>query len=198
MLLILVGVGVGAGIVLVAMLASSRWQPALRLWPPATKGSWRSILFWGLFRTLNVSALAVAWVDWQPLQPDHLVRIAAAIAASATGAGYLAACFHLGRVNLYGGRAGLVTDGLYRLSRNPQYALAMPAYVALALAADSVSTAALVVLLIAVFNRMAVLEEPWLRSAYGEAYVQYATIVPRFYNVRLLLEALSSRAVQRS
>lgn len=198
MRLILFGIGVGAGIVLVATLASSRWQPALRLWPPAAKGSWRSILFWGLFRALNVSALAMAWVDWQPLQPDHLVRIVAATAAMATGAGYFAACIHLGRVNLYGGRSGLVTDGLYRWSRNPQYALAMPAYLALTIAADSISTAVLAVLLIAVFKLMAVLEEPWLRSAYGEDYVRYARMVPRFYNVRGLLDALSSRAVQRS
>ncbi len=179
--------GAVAGALLIALLLLNWRTRTLGLWPPAPAGSWQSIVFWSLFRTLNVTALTVAALGWQPMSGEDAARGASALVALAGGVLYLTACIHLGKVNLYGGRAGLVTDGIYAWSRNPQYALAMPTYVALAVAAHSLPLAILAAMLVAVFLLMALSEEPWLEAAYGEDYAAYAALVPRFYNVRRLL-----------
>jgi protein-S-isoprenylcysteine O-methyltransferase Ste14 len=112
------------------------------------------------------------------------IRLAGLGLFLASGALYLYALFALGRANTYCRRGGLVTDGVYRWTRNPQYATVIPAYAGLAAAADSAGVLLLVALLIAVYVLMAHAEEPWLRRQYGEAYERYARAVPRFFNFR--------------
>ncbi|MBN2371028.1 MAG: isoprenylcysteine carboxylmethyltransferase family protein, partial [Vicinamibacteria bacterium] len=101
-----------------------------------------------------------------------------------SGALYLYALFALGRANTYCRRGGLVTGGVYRWTRNPQYVTVIPAYAGLAAAADSIGVLLLVALLIAVYVLMAHAEEPWLRHQYGAAYERYMRAVPRFFNFR--------------
>jgi protein-S-isoprenylcysteine O-methyltransferase Ste14 len=190
MLHLIASIGALAGASLIVLLAISWLRGKPGLWPPAPAGSWQSMVFWSLFRTLNVAALATAALDWKPMTEGDAARGVLALAALAGGLIYVSACLHLGRDNLYGGKSGLVTSGIYGWSRNPQYALAMPTYIALALAALSLPTAILAAMLVAVFVLMALTEEPWLEAAYGKAYAAYAAEVPRFYNVRRLIALL--------
>ncbi len=74
--------------------------------------------------------------------------------------------------------------GIYRWTRNPQYATIIPAYAGLGLGADSLNALGLVALVGLVYVLMAYAEEPWLRAAYPGAYERYARRVPRFYNWR--------------
>jgi protein-S-isoprenylcysteine O-methyltransferase Ste14 len=176
--------GSAAGIILIAFLAVTRLLPAFRFWPTPRRWGWQGVVFWSLFRLLNVSALLLALLDWQPwrgVSPDRLGGAAVAISGATL---YLMACHALGRGNLYCGREGLVTRGIYRWTRNPQYATAIPAYLGLALASQSVGALALAVMLSAVFLLMALAEEPWLEGAYGEEYRAYCRQVARFYNWR--------------
>ena len=177
--------GILAGALLSILLLANYCFRTPELWP-CSHGTWQSRLFWLLFRTLNVSALILAAVDFKPIAEPDFMRLAAAAAALIGGIFYVAGCVKLGRTNLYCGNEGLVTAGIYAWSRNPQYAIAMPSYVALAIAVHSPLLAFLVPLLIAVFWLMAVNEEPWLESEYGADYVRYKRAVPRFYNVRRL------------
>lgn len=186
--------GAGAGAALIALLALNLRHATLQFWPTPSPESWQSFVFWGLFRALNVAALAVAAIDWRPGAADDASRVVASALAACGGIAYLMACIHLGRDNLYCGRAGLVTSGIYGWSRNPQYALAMPTYVALAFAAQSTPLAVLAGMLVAVYLLMALGEEPWLAAAYGTAYGDYCANVPRFYNVRRALSALPTHA----
>jgi protein-S-isoprenylcysteine O-methyltransferase Ste14 len=117
-------------------------------------------------------------------------RLAAAVVAAGLGALYVAACIYLGRDKLYGGRGGLVTTGPYAWSRNPQYALAIPAYVALGLAAMTPQAVILALMLAGTFVLMAALEEPWLLRTYGQSYERYRLDVARFYNVKRLRRRL--------
>jgi protein-S-isoprenylcysteine O-methyltransferase Ste14 len=182
MLLPLLAIGAVAGVALIVLLTWTRLDPALRFWPAPRHRSWQSVLFWTLFRTLNVAALAVAalgWQRWDGLSPDRLLGAAVAVAG---GVLYGLACYALGRSNLYCGQDGLVTQGIYRWTRNPQYATAIPAFLGLALASRSCGALALAVVLAAVFVLMALAEEPWLEAAYGEEYLAYRRRVARFWN----------------
>lgn len=182
-----------AGALLAFLLILDTRASELRMWPPA-HGSWQSRLFWILFRTLNICALILAAIDWQPLGQSDALRIAAAVTAAIGGVVYVVACLRLGRTNLYCGRQGLVTAGIYGWSRNPQYAIAMPTYVALAIAAHSTLLPLLVGLLVAVFWLMAINEEPWLEAEYGADYSRYKQAVPRFYNFGRLRAHISRAA----
>ena len=185
--------GALAGTLLSILLSLNVLNRTLELWP-CGHGSWQSRVFWLLFRTLNVSALIVAAVDFKPVAELDFIRLAAAAVASICGVIYAAGCLKLGRANFYCGNEGLVTSGIYAWSRNPQYAIAMPAYAALAIVAASTSMTFLVALLIAVFCLMAVNEEPWLESKYGVDYARYKASVPRFYNLRRLRTLASAPA----
>ena len=55
-----------AGVSLLSLLAWTCLDPRAQFWPAPGTWSWQSLLFWALFRTLNLSALALAFLDWQP------------------------------------------------------------------------------------------------------------------------------------
>ena len=131
--------------------------------------------FWTLFRLLNVSAFAVAIADAGTfLGLPTEVRLFGLIALACTGSLYVYALFALGHSNTYCSQGGLVTHGIYRWTRNPQYATIIPVYASLAVAADSLMTTLLCLALAAVYVLMALVEEPWLQRAYGAAYVAMA------------------------
>ena len=90
----------------------------------------------------------------------------------------------MGRDNSYCAQDGLVTDGIYRWTRNPQNAMLIVVYGCLAIAADSAPTYALCAAMMAVYTLMVLAEEPWLEAAYGEPYRRYCSRVPRFFNWR--------------
>lgn len=185
--------GIISGASLSILLAANARDSGMRLWP-AAHGSWQSYLFWCLFRSLNVSALLLAAIDWQPMMTIDTIRVAAAAAAAIGAIVYVTACVRLGRDNLYCGTRGLTTTGIYAWSRNPQYAIAMPSYISLAIASQSELLPLLVGLLIVVFWLMAVNEEPWLEVEYGREYLQYKQAVPRFYNFSRLKPRSSGTA----
>lgn len=96
--------------------------------------------------------------------------------------------FDLGITNTYGSDDGLVTSGLYRYSRNPQYVASMLALLGLAVAAESTDVALLCVLAIGVYVLLPLAEEPWLERAYGASYAPYKQRTPRFLSLSKLLE----------
>jgi protein-S-isoprenylcysteine O-methyltransferase Ste14 len=182
---LLLATGLGAGAGLVALLLATIAGGPIRIWPTPGKGTWQSLLFWFLFRTLNIVALALAASDWGALGlvPDPL-RALGLLTAAVCLLLYLRSLASLGPPNTYCRRAGLVQHGIYRWTRNPQYATIIPAYAGLALAADSAPACTVIALVAAVYVLMAFAEEPWLRRAYPGAYERYARRVPRFYNWR--------------
>lgn len=76
---------------------------------------------------------------------------------------------------------GIVTDGVYAWSRNPMYLAMVLAYVAVAVAADSVITLVLVVPLVIVVQFGVILrEERYLEGRFGHAYRNYKRSVRRW------------------
>jgi protein-S-isoprenylcysteine O-methyltransferase Ste14 len=137
----------------------------------------------------------LAFLDWQSWDGFSLQRGIGATLAIVCFVLYGWACFALGRRNLYCGRDGLVTGGIYSWTRNPQYATAIPAYLGLAVASDSIAVFAIASLLALTFVLMAFAEEHWLEAAYGADYRRYRLEVARFYNWRHALAVLKQEVM---
>ena len=188
--------GLAAGIV--AREDHNTW----RIWPVPPIGSLKSFMFWALFRTLNVVVLVLAAErvlvltiadTWAP------VRLALTAISIVAFAAYLYALWALGREATYCRASGLATEGVYRWTRNPQYATAIVAFSALGIAAWSPEATSLAAALVLVYALMAVTEEPWLEARYGCTYADYRAEVPRFFNFRHALSefaALTARTSQ--
>jgi protein-S-isoprenylcysteine O-methyltransferase Ste14 len=176
---------------LVALLIATLVRPSLRIWPTPGEKTWQSYVFWPLFRGLNVLAFLAAVTTWPggALALPVWLRLLAALVLAGSVAVFVYAFRVLGRDNSYGATEGLVTDGIYRWSRNPQNAMLIAVYGALAIAADSGPAYVLAGAMMLVYWLMILLEEPWLASRYGDAYGSYCASVPRLFNWRRLFGA---------
>jgi len=183
------------GVTLSGLLAGAIAFETFKFWPTPGNRTWQSFLFWGLFRGLNVTTLALTVICWQPWQEFSVLRGTGAGLALAGFGLYAWALHALGRTNVYCGRNGLVTGGIYAWTRNPQYATAIPAYMGLALASSSAAAFATASLLALSFVLMAFAEERWLEAAYGADYLRYRHEVARFYNWRHALALLKQSAM---
>ena len=180
-------------VALPALLVLTLVAPSLRLWPTPGVGSWQSYVFWPLFRSLNVLCFALALTDRTPwLGLPFWLRLLALALSAASLALFFYSFWVLGRDNSYGGRQGLVTDGIYRWTRNPQNAMLIVVYGSLALAADSASTYLACAAMMAVYVAMVLAEEPWLEAVYGEPYRSYCRSVPRFFHWRRAMDVVRS------
>jgi protein-S-isoprenylcysteine O-methyltransferase Ste14 len=182
-------IGLAVAGVLVALLLATLARPSLRIWPTPGARTWQSYVFWPLFRGLNVLAFlagAAAWPGGDLGLPVWL-RVIAALVLAGSLAVFIYAFRVLGRDNSYGATEGLVTSGIYQWSRNPQNAMLIVVYGALAVAADSGPAYVLAGASMLVYWLMILLEEPWLAARYGDAYRSYCATVPRFFNWRRLL-----------
>ena len=137
-----------------------------------------------LFLLLVGQAVVAAW--W-PTEPDRAFGLWAGLGAALLFGGIgllIAATLDLGaswRIGIEEGAApGLITDGLYRFSRNPIF-LALLVIVAgyTMLLPRRLSVILLIGTYLGIRQQVAA-EEAYLRRAYGERYLAYARRVGRF------------------
>ncbi|MGQ0456859.1 MAG: methyltransferase family protein [Hyphomicrobium sp.] len=181
-------VGALAAATLIPALMFGLKRPQMRVWPAPPVGSLRSFVFWTLFRTLNIATLGLAALRLFQAERIDALQLASLGLSAAAGVMYGRTLWVLGRKATYCQASGLETSGVYRWSRNPQYAAAIAAFACLAAGLTRVDVAALSAATIAVYALMARAEEPWLRHSYGAPYDAYAARVPRFFNFALLIE----------
>jgi protein-S-isoprenylcysteine O-methyltransferase Ste14 len=187
-------VGCIVAVTLITLLATTIAHKPLRLWPTPGVGTWQSYVFWPLFRGLNVLCFAMALFDQAPgAGIPFWLRTMAAVVLAASVATFLYSFFKLGRDNSYGAQNGLVTAGIYQWTRNPQNAMLIVVYGALAIAANSDRTSVLCAAMMAVYGLMVLAEEPWLKDIYGDAYQTYCDHVPRFFNWSKAFARLKNR-----
>ena len=119
---------------LIAGIVSGEGNRMWRIWPAPPVGLLKSFVFWTLFRTQNVVVLVLSIERLvAALVEDRLTIAQMGFAASAVaGAAYLYALW-----SLYCQVSGLATGGVYRWTRNPQYATAIVAFGALGIAAGA-------------------------------------------------------------
>lgn len=164
-----------------------------RLWPTPAPGSWQSYVFWPLFRSglgltilFGAICIVIAPFGWHG---------AVGLPLALVGLGFtIYGYFALGLENTYGEDAGLVTSGLYRFSRNPQYVASIAGFAGLAVAAASVPAAILCGLAIVVYVLLPLAEEPWLARVYRGEYERYMQHTPRFLSLATALAAVQTAA----
>jgi protein-S-isoprenylcysteine O-methyltransferase Ste14 len=174
-------VAVAALGILNTLLLTTLFRGSVKLWPAPSERSWQHYTFWSLFRgglglTLLTAIVTAHWPGPEEAPRFALGLICIVIGFGTTIYGY----FDLGIENTYGADGGLVTNGLYRYSRNPQCVTSILGFFGVGVAHGGLHVAILCGLAILVYILMPFTEEPWLRKAYGEAYDAYARRVPRF------------------
>ena len=176
--------GLAIGATLDLLLLRTLLAPPFRIWPTPEPGSWQSLTFWGLFRGGMVMTFAVALLDWNGAGLLHASRFLIGLPLFLVGFG-ITVCgyFNLGLGNTYCGADGLVSHGLYRYSRNPQYASSIMGLVGLAICANSRLTLPLAALMSGAYVLMALVEEAWLEQHYGAPYRDYCSRTARFVDL---------------
>ena len=180
--------GLAAGITLDLLLLRTLLAPPFRIWPTPEPGSWQSLTFWGLFRGGMVITFAVALLDLNSAGLLAASRYLIGLPLFLVGFG-ITVCgyFNLGLGNTYCGADGLVRHGLYRFSRNPQYASSIVGLAGLAICANSWLTLPLAALMSGAYVLMALVEEAWLERHYGASYRDYCAGTARFIDLPELI-----------
>jgi protein-S-isoprenylcysteine O-methyltransferase Ste14 len=172
-------------IALNTLLALTLVSRRIKLWPTPGRGSWQHYTFWSLFRGGLGLTLLLGALSFRPELGQHWLQLAIGVPMMLAGFGFLVyAFFNLGLDNTHGAAAGLVTDGLYRYSRNPQCVASILGFAGLAIAVNSLPVTLLCGLAVLVYILMPFTEEPWLRARYGAAFDDYARATPRFIGLR--------------
>jgi protein-S-isoprenylcysteine O-methyltransferase Ste14 len=191
--------GLAAGVVLDLLLARTLLAPPFRIWPTPEPGSWQSLTFWGLFRGGMVVTFVVAILDWNGADLLDWSRLLVGLPLFLVGFGItILGYFNLGLGNTYCGADGLVSHGLYRYSRNPQYASSILGLAGVAICADSMLAATLALVMSAAYVLMARVEEAWLAERYGAPYRDYCARTARFLDVQGVILALVAKKEQLS
>jgi protein-S-isoprenylcysteine O-methyltransferase Ste14 len=166
-------------------MAYSILRPENRLWPPPGRGSWefRVVVVVDTVCTIGVPVLGL--LDRGSLGIGYplafplgalLILVSSLLIAWAMRA--------LGLGQSFGLEGGLVADGPYRYSRNPQYVGFVLMLIGVVLVTNSVQalvTGSMVIVLVLLAPYA---EEPWLRERFGRAYDEYCDRVPRFLGLR--------------
>ncbi len=153
-------VGLIVGLTLDCLLLRTLFFPPFRIWPTPAPGSWQSLTFWGLFRGGMVLTFVVAVLDWNATPLLDWTRFIIGLPLGLGGLfvtvyGY----FNLGLGNTYCGSDGLVSHGLYRFSRNPQYTASIVGLIGLSIGANSILTIVLSCVMIGAYVLMSLVEE---------------------------------------
>lgn len=198
MTLLVFACGLTAGVILDLLLLRTLLAPPFRIWPTPEPGSWQSLTFWGLFRGAWLATFVVAALDWNATPLFDWTRYIVALPLGLAGlfitvGGY----FNLGLGNTYCGADGLVTGGLYRFSRNPQYTASIVGLIGLSLGANSILAIAMSAVMVGAYVMMALVEEDWLKQLYGAPYRDYCRETARFLDVQGLIALVERKKPSR-
>jgi len=174
-------VAAAALIILDLLLLVTVFSRSFKLWPTPSAISWQHYTFWPLFRgglglTMLYALMTAHWPD-----SSEALRFSTGMICVLAGLGFTVyGYFDLGIENTYGADDGLITNGLYRYSRNPQYVASILGFAGGGLANGGTRAIILCGLAILVYVIMPFTEEPWLQQAYGDVYLDYKRRTPRF------------------
>jgi len=143
--------------------------------------------------------VVVAILDWNATPLLDWTRFIVGLPLGLGGL-FITVCgyFNLGLGNTYCGSDGLVSHGLYRFSRNPQYTASIVGLIGLSIGANSILTIALSCVMIGTYVLMSLVEEDWLKQAYGATYREYCERTARFLDVQgLILSVIEKKQPSR-
>ena len=117
----------------------------------------------------------------------------ASMALIATGMGLLA----VGWATVYRGRDRLVTSGIYRHLRHPQYLGLILIIVGFTIQWPTAPTLVMAPVLIVMYVRLARREDEELATAFGETFLEYAARTPAFVPLLTFAKRKTVRSLQR-
>jgi protein-S-isoprenylcysteine O-methyltransferase Ste14 len=198
MTLLVFACGLTAGLILDLLLLRTLLAPPFRIWPTPEPGSWQSLTFWGLFRGGMIATFIVAALDWNATPLLDWTRYIVALPLGLTGL-FITVCgyFKLCLGNTCCGADGLVTGGLYRFSRNPQYTASILGLIGLSIGANSILTVIMSVVMSGAYVMMALVEEDWLKQLYGAPYRDYCRETSRFLDIQGLIALIDRKKPSR-
>jgi protein-S-isoprenylcysteine O-methyltransferase Ste14 len=121
-------------------------------------------------------AFALDRLGLVPIQSGVYLVMVVSMTLIAAGLSLLA----VGWAAVYRGRDGLVTGGIYRYLRHPQYLGLILIVVAFNIQWPTLPTVVMAPVLIVMYVRLARREEEELRTVFGDAFLEYAARTPAF------------------
>lgn len=155
--------------------------PKYRVWPPPKKGSWQ---YWYIHLSTESSIscfLVLGFLDLNTFFLTHWLRFVFASIFIAVGATIFLWALRALSINTSLGLKGkLITEGPYRVSRNPQYLATILFFSGTMLFFNSFYAFVTGIIGNIWFLLTPFIEEPWLRERFKEEYDDYCKKVPRF------------------
>ncbi|MEM8669292.1 MAG: isoprenylcysteine carboxylmethyltransferase family protein [Planctomycetota bacterium] len=168
-----------------AMLTFSIVRPSKRIWPPPAQQTWQYYFVWLLTLLSYGGFIVVGLLDWNGLGWPAIVRWP--VGVSLIVGGNVLAWVGVRQLSLKttsGSKGPLVTNGLYRYSRNPQYLGDIAIIGGWAILSASVWAIPLCLGGILAFVLTPFAEESWLEDLHGDDYREYCRRVGRFFGRR--------------
>jgi len=178
---ILLVAGLLSGMTLIGTLVWSIFLPSRRIWPPNNETSPIPTVAWGLTLAVFGTAIGLGILDWGTVSTLDPVRWA--LGPVLIVAGNLIVwwgAFSIGLKATSGGRDKLITTGLYRHSRNPQYLADMAILIGFGLWLSSFWVWPIVAVGVLALAMAPFAEEPWLSAQYGAKFDDYCAVTGRF------------------
>lgn len=178
---ILVVFGVLSGLVLIGALLWSIARPSKRIWPPNREHSVIPNIAWGLTLAVFGAVIGLGILDWKSASMANPLRWAVGPFLIATGNLIVWwGAFSIGLKATSGAKDELITSGLYRFSRHPQYLADMAILIGFGLLFASPWVWAIVIVGVAALALAPLAEEPWLHEQYGSKYRDYCAETRRY------------------
>jgi len=182
---VLFGVVLTAELLLILVVIVSILFPKSRVWPPPKKDPWQQWVSWALFAVSMFGVPLIGVLDFGSIGQGHWSRFLFGGLAILIGFGIdIWGTRTLTAQQSLGAKGRIITEGPYRFTRNPQYVGFILIYAGIVLAAYSTWALVTGAFLVFAFLILPFSEEPWLRQQYGEEYVEYCKMVPRFVGIR--------------
>lgn len=170
---------------ILGVLAYSVMRPSKRIWPPPAQQAWQYYVVWLLTLLSFGGLIAVGLLDWNSLRWPAAVRWPVGVAMIVGGNALAwAGVRQLSLKTTSGSKGPLITDGLYRYSRNPQYIGDIAIIFGWAILSASAFAIPLCLGGIAAFILTPFAEESWLEKLHGDEYREYCNRVSRFFGRR--------------
>jgi protein-S-isoprenylcysteine O-methyltransferase Ste14 len=167
--------------ILNALLVFSIANPDRRIWPPPAQLTWQYYFVWipTLLSFLLLIVFGIA--DWNSFNWPALIRWPIGVTLIVDG-NLLAwgGVWQFGLKKTSGAKGSLVTTGMYRYSRNPQYVGDICILVGWMILSASVWATPAILSGILAFVLAPFAEEPWLEEIHGDPYREYLKQTPRF------------------
>ncbi len=174
-------IGMISGAYMLGMLIWSAAYPEKRVWPPDHATNAIKFRVWFMTILIFSTAFILGLMDWNRFEWPATIRWLTGVPLILIGNIVVwNGVLKIGMDATSGDATGLITDGLYGWSRNPQYVADIVILIGWGLLAASlwilpILSVGILVLLIAPLA-----EEPWLVEIYGEPYLIYKTKVRRY------------------